>query len=58
MSTIGMVLTVILMILAVILAAIVYFMVYLIVSKPTDEDFAMMPGGAYLKKIYRKLPVG
>lgn len=43
---------------AVILAAIVYFMVYLIVSKPTDEDFAMMPGGAYLKKIYRKLPVG
>lgn len=43
---------------AVILAVIVYFMVYLIVSKPTDEDFAMMPGGAYLKRLYQKMPVG
>lgn len=43
---------------AVILAVIVYFMVYLIVSKPTDEDFAMMPGGAYLKRLYQKMPIG
>lgn len=43
---------------AVILAAIVYFLVYLIVSKPTDEDFAMMPGGAYLRRLYHKLPIG
>ena len=41
---------------AVVLGMAVYFIVYLAVSKPSDEQFAMMPGGAYLKKIAGKLP--
>ena len=41
---------------AVVLGMIAYFIVYLAVSKPSDEQFAMMPGGAYLKKIASKLP--
>ncbi|MDO5136023.1 MAG: polysaccharide biosynthesis protein [Eubacteriales bacterium] len=40
---------------SVILAAFVYFLVYLVVTKPSDEDFAMMPGGSYLKRIAGKL---
>ena len=41
---------------AVVLGMAAYFIVYLAVSKPSDEQFAMMPGGAYLKKIAGKLP--
>ena len=41
---------------AVVLGMVAYFIVYLAVSKPSDEQFAMMPGGAYLKKIAGKLP--
>ena len=39
-----------------VLGMVAYFIVYLAVSKPSDEQFAMMPGGAYLKKIAGKLP--
>ena len=41
---------------AVVLGVIAYFITYLAVSKPTEQQFAMMPGGAYLKKIAKKLP--
>ena len=41
---------------AVVLGVIAYFVTYLAVSRPTDEQYGMMPGGSYLKKIASKLP--
>ena len=36
---------------ALIVAVIVYFVVYLLVSHPTEEELAMIPGGNYIRKI-------
>lgn len=40
---------------AVLLAVCVYFVVYLLVSKPTEEDFAMMPAGRTIARVAHKL---
>ena len=42
---------------SVILAATVYFIVYLFVSKPSEEDLGMMPGGRYMKKLARMMKI-
>ena len=42
---------------SVILAAGVYFVVYLLVSRPSEEELSMMPGGRYMKKLGRILKI-
>ena len=41
---------------AVLLAVIVYFAAYLMISKPSEEELRMIPGGGLLVRITRKLP--
>jgi len=41
----------------VILAVIVYFVVYLFVSRPSEEELGMMPGGSYMKKLARMMKI-
>lgn len=43
------------LVVAVALAAAVYFVVYLLVSAPTEEELAMMPGGRYIGRLASKL---
>lgn len=40
---------------SVLLAMAVYFVVYLLVSKPTDDELSMIPGGHYLIKIAHRI---
>ncbi len=40
---------------AVILAVIVYFAAYLLISKPTEEDLRLIPGGSILVRIFGKI---
>ena len=40
---------------AVVLAVIVYFVVYLLVSKPSEEELTMLPGGRILYRVAGKL---
>ncbi|MBR2527150.1 MAG: oligosaccharide flippase family protein [Blautia sp.] len=42
---------------ALILAILVYFVFYLMIANPSDEDFDLMPGGSYARRLAHMLPV-
>ncbi|MDC7286211.1 polysaccharide biosynthesis protein [Blautia schinkii] len=42
---------------SVVLAVFVYFVVYMLLSKPSEDDLAAMPGGKYVKKLAHLLHI-
>ncbi len=42
---------------AIVLAVVVYLVAYLLISKPSEEDLSMIPGGSYIRLFARKLHI-